>query len=108
MHTSDGHSSKSSLPPPTPIELAKLAQLSRRFPFGTPTKVDQAALPRRVKRRLTPEARAAIVERHKAGETVKILSREFGISESGLRDLLVVEGVVIRKPPMIWQGSPSK
>lgn len=99
-HTGDGYSSKSSLSPPTPIELAKLAQLSRRFPCGTPTKVDQTALPRRVKRRLSPEARAAIVERHKAGETVKVSSREFGISESGLRDLLAVDDVEIRKPSM--------
>lgn len=41
------------------------------------------------------------MERYKAGETVKALSREFGVSESGLRDLLLVEDMEIRQSPMI-------
>lgn len=38
--------------------------------------------------------------RHQTGETVKALSKEFGISESALRDLLVTAGVEFRKHPI--------
>lgn len=35
--------------------------------------------------------------RHKTGETVRALSKEFGVSESALRDLLVTEVVQFRE-----------
>lgn len=100
MHAGDGHSSKSELVELSSAELAKLAEPSSKLCPDHTSIVKSTIFPRSIKRRLSPEVREAIVMRHKTGETVKALSEEFSISESGLRDLLIVEDMAIRKPPM--------
>jgi len=100
VHTVDSHLNKSELVPPSPVEIAKLAERSRKVRPDHPSIVEQHTLPRSIKRRLTSEARAAILVRHKAGETVKALSKQFAISESALRDLLVTADVEFRKHPI--------
>jgi AraC-like DNA-binding protein len=96
VHPKDGHSNKSPLLPPKADEVARLAQLSRRIhPEATSTGW-QAALHRNIRRRLAPQAIEELVARYAAGEETPALSREFGISESGLRDLLRAEGVSLR------------
>lgn len=86
--------------PPTPPELARLAEQSRISLAVALPKIDEKAIPRSLRRRLAAEVREALVARHQAGESIKALSREFGISESGLRDLLVAEEVLFSKQPM--------
>jgi lambda repressor-like predicted transcriptional regulator len=86
--------------PPTPPELARLAEQSRITPAVALPKIDEKAIPRSLRRRLAAEVREALVARHKAGESIKALSREFGISESGLRDLLTAEEMLYRKQPI--------
>ncbi len=100
VHPGDGHSNKSRLMPPTPPELARLAEQSRITPAVALPKIDEKAIPRSLRRRLAAEVREALVARHKAGESIKALSREFGISESGLRDLLTAEEMLYRKQPI--------
>lgn len=51
---------------------------------------------RSLRRRLTPEAREAIVSRYEAGESAVALSHEYGISRDGVRRLLKMAGVTIR------------
>lgn len=82
--------------PPTPGEVAKLAQLSRRVTPEPTSKEKQAAPHRSLRRRLSPQAIEELVARYTAGEETPALSREFGISGSGLRDLLRAEGVTLR------------
>lgn len=52
---------------------------------------------RTLKRRLSPQERADLVARYISGEDSPALSREFGISKSGLLRLLKEEGVEMRK-----------
>lgn len=100
MHTVDVYASKSELMPLSPEELAKLSEQSRKVRLDHPSIVEQHTLPRSIKRRLTSEAREAIVMRRSAGESIKALSKEFGVSESAPRDLLVTAGVQFRKQPI--------
>lgn len=100
MHPKDGHSNTSQLTPPTPIEVAKLAQLSRTAPTEPPAKEKHAAPPRNLRRRLSPQAIEELVARYTAGEKTPVLSRAFGISESGCRDLLRAEGASLRGHPI--------
>lgn len=46
-----------------------------------------------------------LVDRYKAGEYTTKLSKEYGISKSGLLDLLVAEGVSFRKQPMTEEAT---
>jgi AraC-like DNA-binding protein len=82
--------------PPTPGEVAKLAQLSRGIQSETTSKGKQEAPHRSLRRRLAPQAIEELVARYSAGEETPALSREYGISGSGLRDLLRAEGVSLR------------
>lgn len=100
VHTGDGYSSKSSLSPPTPEELARLAELSRGVRAANPPIIAQKAPPRSIKRRLTKQQRDDILRRREAGETLHALAHAFGISESGLRDLLFSATMEMKKPPM--------
>lgn len=100
MHTVDGHLNKSELVPASPVELAKLADQSRTVRLEIPSIVKQNTPPRSIERRLSPETRETIVMRRKKGEAIKALSKEFGLSESALRDMLVTAGVEFRKHPI--------
>jgi hypothetical protein len=82
--------------PPTPGEVKKLAQLSRKIRPEAPSKGKQEAPYRSLRRRLSPQAIEELVARYTAGEETPALSREFVISGSGLRDLLRAEGVLLR------------
>lgn len=52
---------------------------------------------RSIRRRLTPHTIAELVARYKAGEHTPALSREYGISKTGLLELLRTEGVPLRR-----------
>ncbi len=54
--------------------------------------------PRRGKRRVTPEVRAQIAERRRAGAQVKQLAASFGLNRSTINDILRAEGVPPYKP----------
>lgn len=91
--------------PPTPGEVAKLAQLSRKVNPESTSKGTQAAPHRSLRRRLSPQAIDELVARYTAGEETPALSREFGISGSGLRQLLRAEGVSLRGHAMTVQDA---
>ena len=97
VHTVDGRSNKSGpgLLPLTAHDLAKLASKARAI---KPNSVLPPAGPetRSLRRRLTPEAREAIVSRYEAGESAKALSQEYGVSRDGVTRLLKSAGVAIR------------
>lgn len=86
-------------PPPTPQQLAELAQMARKLkqrdvvPIAVPSKA-------RLRRRLSPERVATIVQRYQAGEHSTVLSKEYGVSKSSLISLLRSEGVALRRQPM--------
>lgn len=52
---------------------------------------------RSLRRGLTPQVIEELVTRYTTGETIRALSREHGVSRSGLRKLLQREGVVLRE-----------
>lgn len=96
VHRGDYHSNNSRLSPPDFDEIARLAELSRSIQPGEYIEQRPASPPRSLRRRLSPQAIADLVARYTAGEGVPGLSGEYGISESGLRELLRAEGVVLR------------
>lgn len=51
---------------------------------------------RSLRRRLAPQIIAELVERYNAGEQRPALSREYALSKSGLRKLLLAAGVTFR------------
>ncbi|MCA9833496.1 MAG: hypothetical protein KC435_06100 [Thermomicrobiales bacterium] len=55
---------------------------------------------RSLRRKLSPEMICEIVQRYESGEYTTDLSREYGISKSGLLKLLREEGVRMRKQPI--------
>jgi len=85
-----------SLMPPTPDAVAKLAHLAHKMPAESPARETHPSRPRNLRRRLTPQVIEEIVTRYTAGEKTPALSREFGISESSVRDLLGAEGITLR------------
>jgi AraC-like DNA-binding protein len=70
--------------------------LSRKIQPEATSEEKQAVPHRSIRRRLSPQAIEELVARYMAGEETPALSREFGISASGLRDLLWAEGVSLR------------
>lgn len=52
---------------------------------------------RSLRRRLNRQEIEELVTRYIAGETIRALSREYGVSRSGLRQLLRGEGVALRE-----------
>jgi AraC-like DNA-binding protein len=70
--------------------------LSRKIQPEATSKGKQSAPHRRIRRRLSPQAIEELIARYTAGEATPALSREVGISASGLRDLLRAEGVSLR------------
>lgn len=63
------------------------------------------ALCRSIRRRLGLPGIEEIVARYVAGEETPALSQEFGISASGLRDLLRAEGISLRGHAMTVQDA---
>lgn len=61
-----------------------------------PGRRDGASDPRRVRRRLSPEVIARVVERYRAGATAAELGAEHGVSRKGMLKLLREQGVQIR------------
>lgn len=98
--TVDSHSNKSVLAPPTPGELARLAQESREVQTESVPAETQEASVRSLRRRLSPQQIQELVARYNAGEDTPALSRAYGISRGGLRKLLIAQGVSFRKQPM--------
>lgn len=97
VHPVDKHSRKSILLPPTPEDLAKLVELARKVQPSSSSIVEQKPQVRSLKRRLTAEQVKELVNRYNAGEDTPALSGEFGISRTGLRQLLLAEGVSFRR-----------
>jgi lambda repressor-like predicted transcriptional regulator len=60
----------------------------------------QKAPMRNLRRRLSPQAIDELVARYNAGEQTPALSREYGISKTGLRQVLLAEGVRFRMQPI--------
>jgi hypothetical protein len=65
-------------------------------PGAAPDKPSSAPA-RSLRRRLAPQAIKELVARYNAGEETPALSREYDISKNGLRQLLLAEGVSLRR-----------
>jgi len=82
--------------PPTLDDVARLAQLSREIQPEATSEGKPSAPHSSLRRRLDSQAIEDLAARYTAGEKTTALSREYGISESGARDLLWAEGVILR------------
>lgn len=82
---------------PSPGELANLALQSRVMQPGAASVEAQEVRVRSLRRRLAPQVIEELVARYIAGEDTPALSREYGISKTGLRELLQAEGVSMRR-----------
>lgn len=96
LHTVDRHSTKSVLLPPTPGELEMLVRKFRdNHPMPAPT--DPTRTPTRdTRRRFSPQEIEYRVARYSAGAAIRTLRQEYGVLRSGLRHLLLAEGVALR------------
>lgn len=94
------HSDSPGWPSPAADLIAWLAAQSREIDWDavpdTPTQEPVRAL----RRRLSPEMRQEIVARYLSGENSLPLSRAYGVSKTGLLDLLRREGVELRRRPI--------
>ena len=97
VHSVDRHSSKSALLPPSPRELAHLAQQARKNHPGPPPLAPAWVPTRSLRRRLAPRVVEELTTRYAAGEAIRALSREYGVSRSGLCQLLLRDGVALRR-----------
>lgn len=89
--------SRYSLLPPTLKELVRLAKKARATkPESTPAAKEEYVA-RNLRRRLGPDVIRELVFRYEAGEDTPTLAREYGISTTGLRELLLEEGVMLRR-----------
>ncbi len=93
-------SRKSGLLPPPPLEIAKLAEQSRTVTTTKAPKLDKNVVHPYLSRRLSAQGIETIVARRKSGERVKVLCEEYGISESGLGDLMVRAEAPVRTSPI--------
>lgn len=93
----DGRSRKAVLIPPTPGELARLAEKSRALHLEPDEMPAPHLTPRNLKRRLSRQEVAEIVSRYNAGHNTPALARDYGIAKSALLQLLRKEGVPLRK-----------
>lgn len=105
VHTVDIHSSKSELVPLSPVELAKLAEQSHKDRSDHTSIVEPPIRPRSIKRRLTDKQRREIQERVDAGETKRALAKEYGVSETGIGEMLLNAKVEIRTTPTTEEDS---
>lgn len=92
--------SRYSLLPPTPKELACLAKKARPANPDAQVEPKEEYIARNLRRRLGPDAIRELVARYNGGEHTTDLSKEFDISRTGLRRLLLAEGVKFRRQPM--------
>lgn len=98
VHRVDKTSSKYHCLPLTPHELARLvkrAKANKLEPNPMPKKKEYVA--RNLRRRLGPETIQELVDRYDSGEDTPALAREYGVSTTGLRELLLKEGVEFRR-----------
>ena len=96
VHTVDRHSNKSTLEPSSPQELMQLAQQIRTS-NPQPLPIEPARAPTKsLRRRFSPQEIEDLVARYNAGAAIRALSLEYGVSRSGLRQLLQAEGVTLR------------
>lgn len=88
--------------PPTPHEIAILAAKARAFNQKHPTATTSKPAPIRssLRRRLSPQTIDELKRRYVAGEHSTALSKEYGVSKSGLVSLLRSEGVALRRQPL--------
>lgn len=96
----DARSTNSKILPPTPLEIVRLAERARKIPIAKPIKTSESVYHPFLSRRLTAEDSDTIVARRKAGEKVKALCEEYGISESGLSDLMTRAEAPVRTDPI--------
>lgn len=88
-----------------PSEAAKLALISGKA-TPEPSATEKHVVPHRsFRRRLSPQAIVELVARYSAGEETPALSQGFGISASGLRDLLRAEDIPLRAHAMTVQDA---
>lgn len=93
-------SRKSGLLPPTLLDIGKLAEQSRKVSTAKISNPRKKAAHPSLKRRLAAEIIETIVTRRKSGEKVKVLCEEYGISESGLNDLMTKAEAPVRANPI--------
>lgn len=105
VHAIDGHSNKSALIPPPLTEVECLAHRSRLLqPDAAPATLCGGEMGN-LRRRLAPLTIAKLVARYSAGEHTPALSQNYGISKTGLLELLRAEGVPLRKRSMTAQDT---
>jgi len=91
---------KSTLVRPSSGNLGSLALQSRVLQPG-PVSMDAREGPvRKLRRRVSPVVIEGLVARYDAGGKTPVLSREYGVSTSGLLQLLLAEGVWMRRQAM--------
>lgn len=86
--------------PPTPSELDELADKARAFGLTAQPTLAPSIPIRNLRRRLSSETIVEVVQRYQAGQHTTALSKEYGISKSGLISLLRSEGVTLRRRPL--------
>lgn len=86
--------------PPTPDQLAKLAEASRALKPQPITENTESYRARSIKRRLSPQQIKQLVDRYEQGASITTLSREAGIARPTLRNLLRKAGVAPRRRGM--------
>lgn len=104
-HRVDTTLSKYHLLPPTVFQLARLAKGSRAANPKTEPADDHEFVTRNLRRRLGPKVIGELVERYSAGDHTPELAREHEISTTGLRNLLLEEGVKFRRQSITPEDS---
>lgn len=82
-------------------KLQKLAELAAVAPVDFATDLDETGRSWLVRRRLTDEQVAELVEQYRSGVGTPELSRRFGISKPSVLDLLHDHGVRMRRQPLM-------
>lgn len=76
--------------------LARLLKKARASNVENDPSASQEYIARNLRRRLDPKVIFTLVARYNAGEHTPALAKEYGISSTGLRKLLLNEGVKLR------------
>lgn len=91
------NSNKSNLLPPRHDDLKKMVDLVAKTPVP---EAPREMLSRRLRRRLSPELIAEIVAKYESGSMTPALCAEYGLSKTGILQLLRDEGAEIRRRPL--------